>query len=353
MKTCKPSLMMAVLLMIFLLVLIPSAEADSCSFFALGPDGTNVGSPPLEIRLSSIKFTTSNLNLWDDGWVTFYWSIDGGGWQKYATVQMQGYAATAPATSITFDGPDSIGDHTVQLYCAHSSGSSKYSAIVPIKVLTVIGIDVNTLMVLLLIGVLVIFIIVASSRSKPSAPKVEAPKIRPKMRGLMQYGGETPGRVLSTKQPAPAPKMGLKKPLAPAYSAGEVHIGVHEIPASFPTAEGGHHIGGVGITVPPPTSPPVSNLRISRVRNSVKLDWEPPQYDTSKGKLIGYEVFRKEEVSWSTAWQERSLGTVGPDIHSFEVPHMERSGYYNVKPIYRILEGQQAGQIVFGPGFGG
>jgi hypothetical protein len=77
------------------------------------------------------------------------------------------------------------------------------------------------------------------------------------------------------------------------------------------------------------------------------MDWTPPQLDPAQEQLIGYDVFRSEPVSWSTAPERVFLGQVGPGVHSFTAPYMEGALYYNVRPIYRTLEGL----IIFGPAF--
>lgn len=199
--------------------------------------------------------------------------------------------------------------------------------------------------ILILAGTILLMVIVYSllGGSKPS--QEEAPKPPATDRTVRYYSTNQPG--YSTGQPRDRWIAGQPRvPGGPTYSSGDV--GTHEVPASFPTAEGGRPIGGVGITAPPPTAPPVSNLRLSMEGNMARLEWDPPVYDTSKTKLVGYEVYRYEEVQWSTARERISLETLEPEVHRYEVPHMERSGNYGVRPVYRTPEG-----VVFGPGFGG
>jgi hypothetical protein len=92
--------------------------------------------------------------------------------------------------------------------------------------------------------------------------------------------------------------------------------------------------------------PPVSGLQVSRVQNTVHLEWKPPGHDPSKEQLIGYEVFRQEPARMSTGLQRVSLGTVDPGVQKFDVGFMDGARFYNVRPIYRTQDG-----IVYGPGF--
>ena len=190
---------------------------------------------------------------------------------------------------------------------------------------------------------------------KPPSGDAEPPgkgseKVPRRMHGLMQFGGDNPGRVITTG-PGPIPG-GFHGPgrSNPAYTAvpdpegGEGRWG---IPPSIPSVEGGHPEPGMGVvSQAPPVHPPVSALQISRVQDLVRLEWKPPGHDPSTEQLIGYEVFRQEPTSMSTALERVSLGTVDPGVHGVDIPFLEGAKYYNVRPIYRTQDG-----IVYGPGF--
>ena len=80
-----------ILLSMPLLVYQPTpAEAISCSFFALGPDGKNIGNAPLKIRVFSISSYTSNLDEVGTGEVTFWYRTDTEDLKKYYTAPMNG-----------------------------------------------------------------------------------------------------------------------------------------------------------------------------------------------------------------------------------------------------------------------
>ncbi len=146
-----------------------------------------------------------------------------------------------------------------------------------------------------------------------------------------------------TAVPATGPGAGPYSAPPPGGGQGE-----YGIPPSTPSAEGGHPLEDMGaISHTPPLHPPVSSLQVTTVGNFVRLDWTPPQFDPAQEQLIGYDVFRSEPVSWSTALEHADLGQVGPGVNSFSVPFKEGALYYNVRPIYRTREGI----IVFGPAF--
>jgi hypothetical protein len=189
----------------------------------------------------------------------------------------------------------------------------------------------------------------AKKKTPPADPK-GAPQEPRKMHGMMQFGGDAPGRDI-IRGPGPIPR-GFHGPAQsrPAYTAekppegGESQFG---IPPSWPSIDGGHPVDGSGV-VPSalPEHPPVSGLQVSRVENSVHLDWKSPQHDPSREQLIGYEIFREEPVRASTALQRVSLGTVDPGVQTFDIGYLEGARFYNVRPIYRT-----PGGIVYGPGF--
>ncbi|HMA04650.1 MAG TPA: fibronectin type III domain-containing protein [Methanomicrobiales archaeon] len=197
-------------------------------------------------------------------------------------------------------------------------------------------------------------VIRSNSRKNPPAPQEVMPgegeKVPRKMHGLMQFGGDSPGRVI-TKGPGPIPgNFHGPGPSNPAYGyeeppqGGETRAGI--LP-SLPSAEGGHPEPGMGIVsqaaIP---QPPVSSLKVSRAGNMVRLEWKPPAHDPAREQLVGYEVFRQEPVKMSNALQRVSLGTVDPGVNGFEVAYQEGARFYNVRPIYRTPDG-----IAYGPGF--
>ena len=209
--------------------------------------------------------------------------------------------------------------------------------------------------VIVFVGVFIAGLAAAVKAKKPPAgdPKTssgEPQKVPRKMHGMMQFGGDAAGRDI-IRGPGSIPK-GFHGPARsrPAYTAetppegGESQWG---IPPSWPSIDGGHPVDGPGVTPSePPVHPPVSGLQVSRAGDTVHLEWKPPAHDPSREQLIGYEVFRQEPTSMSTALQRVSLGTVDPGARSFDVGFMEGARFYNVRPIYRTPDG-----IVYGPGF--
>ena len=204
--------------------------------------------------------------------------------------------------------------------------------------------------IIIIISVVIAAVAVGVSSAKKKKPPTEPQKVPREKHGMMQFGGDAAGRDI-IKGPGAIPG-GFHGPAQsrPAYTAekppegGESQWG---IPPSWPSIDGGHPIDGPGITPSgPPIHPPVSGLQVSMVKDRVHLEWKPPNHDPSREQLIGYEVFRQEPTTMSTALQRVSLGTVDPGVQSFDVSYLEGARFYNVRPIYRTTDG-----IVYGPGF--
>lgn len=171
-------------------------------------------------------------------------------------------------------------------------------------------------------------------RPVPRMPSQVAPtKIRPKRGPIFgPRGKQGRGKAKWTQSP-PYPQYETPPP-----------SDMHEVSPS-PIEAGGLATGGAGISYYRHAYPPVENLKITGHGNTMRLRWDSPPNDPAKGELIGYDVYRYEDVPSGTGKEYRSLATLPPGVTGFSAQHKKGSENYGVNPIYRT---DPDGRIIIG-----